>query len=69
MVNAIVKRTNEEGRRQKGERWQDMDTMEIDRFIGVLLMLGAQKHNIVSSQVIWAPLEGQDCVRATMSRM
>ena len=68
ILRTIVKYTNEEGVRQRGDNWVSTDVVEIRALIGILIFLGAQKQSKVSLNTIWKPLIGQDFVRATMSR-
>lgn len=68
MKRDIIKFTNEEGVRQRGDHWVPMDDVEFDALIGVLLMIGAQKQSKVTTCVIWDRMIGLTYVRAAMSR-
>ena len=68
IIKLIVKYTNAEGRRQRGDTWVATDDVEIRAFIGILIFLGAQKQSDVNLVTVWEPLIGQDFVRATMSK-
>ncbi|GFN96237.1 PiggyBac transposable element-derived protein 4 [Plakobranchus ocellatus] len=43
MIKVIVKCTNEEGKRQRGDAWKATDDVEIRGLIRFLVLLGAQK--------------------------
>ena len=68
IIRDIVKYTNLEGVRQKGDRWVATDGPEIRALIGIIIYLGAQRQSKVSLVTIWTPLIGQDFCRATMSK-
>ncbi|KAK3701944.1 hypothetical protein RRG08_017835 [Elysia crispata] len=68
MIKLIVKYTNEEGKRQRGNKWKETDDIEIKGLDGILIFLGVQKQSKVNLVTVWQPLIGQDFVRATMSK-
>ena len=68
IIRDIVKYTNLEGVRQKGDRWVATDGLEIRALIGIIIYLGAQRQSKVNLVTIWTPLIGQDFCRATMSK-
>ncbi|GFO05288.1 PiggyBac transposable element-derived protein 4 [Plakobranchus ocellatus] len=48
MIKVIVKCTNEEGKRQRGDAWKVTDDVEIRGLIRFLVLLGAQKQSKVN---------------------
>ena len=68
LFESVVKYTNLEGIRKKGEKFIKTNETEMRAFVGCLLLLGALKQNMLPTTVVFAAFYGQELVRAAFSR-
>jgi hypothetical protein len=67
MKETIVYETNREGKRVKGEEWKPLTIVELDVFIGLIILRGAVKSNGESIDELWSPTIGRSIFRERMS--
>ena len=67
IVNQIVLHTNSYGR-SNNATWVDTDSIEVRALIGVLIIAGMMKQNMVDMDVIWSNDYGIHKIRQCMSR-
>lgn len=59
--------SNIEGRLVYSENWIDIDSIELQAYIGLLLLAGVFKFNNESTESLWNAEKGRHIFRATMS--
>ncbi|GAV10041.1 hypothetical protein RvY_19539 [Ramazzottius varieornatus] len=65
----IVLHTNEEGNRRYGKtEWVPFDVVELDAFLGMLLLQGVHMDGTVPVSELWSEGEGKKIYKACMSR-
>ena len=64
IIEAIVKFTNIEGKRERGQKWKEPDVTEMKAFIGCLHQTSALKQNDLSLERLFKPVDGSPLVRA-----
>lgn len=63
----ILKNTNLEGLRVYKENWKTLDIVELEAFIGLMILAGVFKSNNESIENLWNEQNGRHIFRATMS--
>lgn len=68
ILENIVIHTNSEAQRVQQLQWKDIDTTELQAFIGLLLTIGVNKQGGVDFREHWDPIFGNPIFRATMGK-
>ncbi|KAK1877186.1 PiggyBac transposable element-derived protein 4 [Dissostichus eleginoides] len=66
ILQHIVSMTNLHGRRSIAE-WRDMDTEELQAYVGLLILAGVYRSKNESTLSLWSEKSGWSIFRATMS--
>ncbi|XP_071058627.1 piggyBac transposable element-derived protein 4-like [Pseudochaenichthys georgianus] len=66
ILQHIVSMTNLHGRRSIAE-WRDMDTEELQAYVGLLILAGVYRSKNESTLSLWSEKSGRSIFRATMS--
>ena len=67
LVNMMIKYTNAEGKKKRGNEWKMMDEIELKAFIGCLIHAGALHQNKHSLDTLFNPADGNPLIRAAFS--
>ena len=63
----MLKMTNVEGRRVYGDKWENLDAITLEAYIGILLLAGAYRSHGESTKSLWNPETGRPIFSAAMS--
>lgn len=63
----IIECTNKEGQRVLDSQWKIMDLVELDAYIGLLILAGVHKSNNENLENLWHEKKGRIIFRETMS--
>ena len=67
VVNIILKNSNIEGKRVFGDNWKNLNNVDLEAFIGLLLLSGVYKSRNESIESLWDNTTTRNNFRATMS--
>lgn len=67
VMNIILKNSNIEGKNVFGDRWKDLNNVDLEAFVGLLLLSGVYKSRNESTKSLWDATTGRSIFRATMS--
>lgn len=68
LMKIIVKWTNVEGNTVFGNRWKEIDQNELQKFVGVLILIGAYKSRNEEISQLWSKKDGRKIFNDIMSR-
>lgn len=67
-MKIIVKWINVEGNTVFGNRWKEIDQNELQKFVGVLILIGAYKSRNEEISQLWSKKDGRKIFNDIMSR-
>ncbi|XP_070773707.1 piggyBac transposable element-derived protein 4-like [Enoplosus armatus] len=67
MVTIVMNMTNLEGRRVYGDTWKEVDPVNIEAYVGVLILCGVYRSRNESASSLWDADTGRAIFPATMS--
>ncbi len=65
--NIVLEMTNLEGKRVYGDTWQDLDVVDLEAYIGLLILAGVYKSKGEATASLWSAETGRAIFPATMS--
>ncbi|KAL1399592.1 hypothetical protein pipiens_008089 [Culex pipiens pipiens] len=65
-IKEMLLHTNQKGREKQGEEWAEMDLVELEAFIGLMILAAVFKGNKEALEGLWAEEMGRPIFRATM---
>jgi hypothetical protein len=68
LVEKICKWTNKEGTMVYKETWKTLDTTELEKFLGALILVGVYKSKNEDIAQLWSKRDGRPIFNRTMSR-
>lgn len=68
MRQKIILHSNEEGKRQFGEKWTSIDSVTFDAYVGLLILSGVFKGRHESIESLWDSTMGRPIFCSTMSK-
>ncbi|KAK9703520.1 Transposase IS4 [Popillia japonica] len=68
LMKIIVKWINVEGNTVFGNRWKEIDQNELQKFVGVLILIGAYKSRNEEISQLWSKKDGRKIFNDIMSR-
>ncbi|XP_035768532.1 piggyBac transposable element-derived protein 4-like [Neolamprologus brichardi] len=63
----ILNMTNKEGRRVYGNKWRKMDPIDLQAYVGMLILAGVYRSNKEATASLWHAESGRTIFRATMT--
>ncbi|XP_017479435.1 PREDICTED: piggyBac transposable element-derived protein 4-like [Rhagoletis zephyria] len=66
MKRMVIQFTNIEGNKKIGERYNQIDEIELDAFLGILILAGVYRSHGESIRSLWDKVHGRPIFRATM---
>lgn len=63
----ILEMTNLEGKRVFGDTWREIDLVDLQAYIGLLILAGVYRSNNEATKSLWDAESGRPIFRATMS--
>ncbi|XP_045080530.1 piggyBac transposable element-derived protein 4-like [Coregonus clupeaformis] len=65
--DAVLSMTNKEGQRVYGNKWRKMDQMDLQAYVGVLILAGVYRSSKEATSSLWHAESGRTIFRATMT--
>ncbi|XP_031735170.1 piggyBac transposable element-derived protein 4-like [Anarrhichthys ocellatus] len=63
----VLNMTNKEGRRVYGNKWRKMDRMDLQAYVGLLILAGVYRSSKEATSSLWHAESGRAIFRATMT--